>query len=133
VAEGIDLHHEIDFQAFLFSQVDEPIKYLFPVSVSSKVVIGDEECVDASFDMRPHNFFHVVPIAITRLLPLDIDDGAKTTGEWAAAPGIETTNGSSIPPNIPVGQKRDGDILQIGQVIEEIVDGLHLICIRIAK
>ena len=47
VAERVDLHLQINADALLLAQLDQPVEAGLPVAVARKVVVGQEEAVDA--------------------------------------------------------------------------------------
>ena len=47
MALRIDLHEELEAQPFLLAQLDQAVEDRLPVLVAGQVVVGDEELVDA--------------------------------------------------------------------------------------
>jgi hypothetical protein len=77
VAQRTDLDHQADIDAIRHAEFDDAIENGLPVFVAGKVVIRDEEAVNAFSPILPDDQLDIVRRAPPRFLPLDIDDGAE--------------------------------------------------------
>ena len=60
VAERVDLHLQVDADALLLAQLDQPVEAGFPVAVARQVVVGQEEAVDADRGVGAHDPLEIV-------------------------------------------------------------------------
>src|SRR5262249_48592443 len=103
-----------------------------PIFVAGKIVVGDEKLIDALRQIGAHYTFHVVGVAIPRLPPLDVDDGAEAALEWAASAGIEG-GFQHVAPDHVAWQDWDHLPAEVGQVLQEVIDWLQLLSIGVAQ
>ena len=88
MAQRVDLDGEADIQS-LAPQLDQAVEQLLPVPVAGKIVVGDEEPLDALGDILAHEPFEIVGRAKAALAPLHIDDRAERALVRAAAAEID--------------------------------------------
>src|SRR5580704_6151212 len=93
VAERVDLDGEAAADALVL-ELDHAVEKDLPVAVAGKIVIGDEEPVDALRVIGADDLFEIVGGAEAALAPLHVDDGAKRTLVGAAAAEIDARIGS---------------------------------------
>ena len=89
VAQGVDLDHQGDLDAFLLLQLDDAVEDDLPVLVAREVVVGDEEPADAFGPVLPDDALDVVGRAAAGFASLHVDDGAERALVGAAAAGVE--------------------------------------------
>src|SRR5215472_4232860 len=89
VAQRVHLDRKADLQTFADPQSDHPVKQRFPMTVASKIVIGDEKPSVALAIVFADRAFEIVGGAKPALAALDIDDRAERTLVGAAAAEIE--------------------------------------------
>jgi hypothetical protein len=65
VGYGIDLNREADGQPFAFAQCDQTVDNWLPVPIACKVVVGDEEALDALRQVAPDDALDVVGASIS--------------------------------------------------------------------
>src|SRR2546430_7064864 len=85
VAQCINLDHEAERDSVSLAQRDQAVEDRFPFLVPGKIVVGDEEFVDALRPVEPYQMLDVVGRAEARLAPLHVDDGAERALIGAAA------------------------------------------------
>src|SRR5262249_51588845 len=90
VAKSVYLDHESYVEAVLLTQLNDAIVYRLPVSIASKVVIGDEKAVDTLCPIEANDSLDAVWRSAARLASLNIDDGAERALIRAATSGIKT-------------------------------------------
>ena len=133
MAESVDLKDELDRNALVGSQIDQPVEDRLPVAVAGEIVVGDEIVVDALGEVGAHNRLDVVGGAEARLAPLHVDDGAETALKRAAAPGVEAGVMTDDPPDHFLGQHGYRRGLHAGHVMEVVVEGLRLAGVDVAE
>ena len=126
VAERVDLKDELDRDALVLPEIDQPIKDRLPVAVAGEIVVGDEIVVDALGVIGAHDRFDVIGGPIARLAALDIDDRAEAALERAAAAGVEARVMADDPSHHFFRQHGYRRRLHAGHIIEVIVDRLRL-------
>src|SRR5882724_3119784 len=111
MAKRVDLDHEAKRNPALLPEFDQAIEDRLPLLVARKIVVGDEEFVDALPPVETHEMLHVVGRAVARLAALHVDDRAERTLVRAAAARIETRAQTESTFHIPLWQKRHRRVL----------------------
>ena len=133
VAERIDLKDELDRNALVLAEVDQPVEDRLPVAVAGEIVVGDEIVVDALGVIGAHDRLDVVGGAVARLAALDVDDGAEAALERTAAAGVEAGVMADDPPDHFLRQHGNRRRLHAGHVMQVIVEGLRLAGVDVAE
>lgn len=90
VAQRIDLDDEVEVELFHLTHLDQPIHDRLPILVAGKIVIGDEEAVDALRQVGPDDFFDVIGRTASRFAALYIDDGVEAALVGTAPARVKT-------------------------------------------
>src|SRR5260370_27922653 len=86
----MELEDEIGLEGCVVVKMNHPSENRLPILVAGKVVVRDEEAMDALGEIRAHDALAIIRRAVTRLAPLHVDDGAETALIRTASPGVET-------------------------------------------
>src|SRR4029078_3096079 len=76
VAQRVHLDGEADIQS-LAPKLDQAVDQLLPVAIRGKIVVGDEEALDALGDILAHEPFEIVSRSKSALATLHVDDSSK--------------------------------------------------------
>ncbi len=87
---GIDLEAKLYLEVFHLFQLYQTVKDSLPVSIPGKVIICKEEVRSLAPipGVRVDHLLDIVGGTESRLLSLDVDDGAETTIEGAPSAGV---------------------------------------------
>jgi hypothetical protein len=107
------------------SQFDDPVEDRFPVLVAREIVVGDEEAVDALFEILAQDALDVVGTAAARFAALHVDNGAERALERTAAAGVESGDVADGLAHRISRQKRRHRVFERREVIDVIVDRLE--------
>ena len=133
VAERIDLDGEIGLEPFLLVELYEAVEEALPVPVAGEIVVSDEEGLDPLRQVLADDPFEVVGGAEAALAALDVDDRAEAALEGTAAPQIEARPLAAVPLQRLLRHPGNGDVGDVRQVFQIIVDRLQLAVPRIPE
>ena len=121
VAQRVDLDQKAHVHAVLLAQLDDAVEDRFPVLVAGEIVVGDEEAVDAVFEILAQDALDVIRTSAARFAALHIDDGAERALERTAAAGVEGRHVADGLAHRIAGQERRHRIFQRRQIVDVIV------------
>ena len=122
VAQRVDLDHQSKRDSSVLAQRDQAVEDRFPIFVARKVIVGDEEFVDALRPVEAHQMLHVIGGTVARLAALHVDDRAERALVRTAAAGVETRAQPERARDMPLRQERHGRALHPRQVLHKVVD-----------
>src|SRR5947209_11262476 len=125
MAERVHLYDEIYLKTFDLAQTYQAIKYCLPVSVTRKIVVRDEEAMNALRNVRADYALNVVGRAVARLATLNIYDRAEGALIRTAAPRVKTCVSASGTHDSLGWQKRHRSAFHVRQIVHEIVERLE--------
>jgi hypothetical protein len=133
VAQRVDLNHQAKRDPTFVPEFDQAIEDRLPLLVAGKIIVGDEELVNAVRPVKPHEMLHVIRRAVARLAALHVDDCAERALVRAASARVETRAEAERPCHIPFREERHGRPLQTRQVLHEVVHRCEPTLGRIAQ
>src|SRR6202044_3391965 len=123
VAKRVDLDHQSKRDSSVLTQLDQAVEDRFPILVARKIIVGDEEFVDALRPIEAHQMLHVIGGTIARFAALHVDDRAERALVRTAAASVKTRAQPEGARNISLWKERHGRTLHSRQVLHEVVDG----------
>src|SRR5207248_9632249 len=85
MALGVDLDDQLNRDAFVLLELDQPVEEFLPQLVAGHVVVGDEERVDALPVVVANDRLEIVGAAEAALATLHVNDGAERALERTSA------------------------------------------------
>ena len=133
--EHVDLHHELQGNVLFVLQVRQRVEDGFPIFVAREIVVGEEIKGDSvGLVIAADGLGDVFGGAETHFAALHVDDGAEGALERTAAAAIERAEiRRDELAQIFRANHGDGLLVQIGFLIDEIVERLERALHRVAQ
>src|SRR5215831_17678480 len=122
VAQRINLDHQAERDSVPLTQRDQTVEDRLPCLVARKIVVGDEEFVDALRPVQTDQMLYVIRGAEARLTPLHVDNGAERALIGAAAACIEARTQPKRAVDVLLGKERHRRAFDVWQVPDEIIE-----------